>query len=63
MEQYVPVPVDLELRITPGDLAGGDLEAMRLLALEALGSRSFASEVGRLIEVRASPVAGAAPAP
>jgi hypothetical protein len=63
MEQYIPSPVDLELRITPGDVAAGELEALRLLTLEITGAPSFASEAARLIEVRATPVADAATAP
>lgn len=63
MEQYVPSPVDLELRITPGDVAGGALPALRLLLLEATGSPQFAEEASRLIDVRATMVVGAASAP
>jgi hypothetical protein len=63
MDQYVPVPVDLELRVTPADGTPGALRALRLLVLEALGSPSFGPEVSGLIEVRASPVAGSAPVP
>jgi hypothetical protein len=63
MEQYVPSPVDLELHITPGDITGGELQALRLLLLEALGSPSFGAEVARLVDVGAGPVGGAPPAP
>jgi hypothetical protein len=62
MEEYVPSPVDLELRVTPGD-AGSGPQALRLLVLEATGSPLFASEVARLIDVQAIPVPGAAVAP
>ena len=63
MEQYVSSPVDLELRVTPGDGTGDWLQAVRLLALETLGSPSFESEVAHLIEVQATPVEGSAPTP
>ncbi len=59
MDEYVPTPVDLELRVSSsGDVPGG-LQVLRLVVLEALGSPSFDQEVSRLIEVRATPVAGA----
>ena len=63
MEQYVPSPVDLELRISPGDGTGGGLQTITLLVLEILGSPSFESEVGRLIHVQATPVQGSPAAP
>jgi len=63
MEQYVPSPVDLELRVAPGDATGDGLEAARLLVLETLGSPSFDSEVARLIDVQATPAVGPAPVP
>lgn len=63
MERYVPSPVDLDLRVTPGDATGDGLDAIRLLVLETLGSPSFESEVARLIDVQASPAEGSAPVP
>jgi hypothetical protein len=62
MEEYVPSPVDLELRISPRDGPPGALEVLRLVVLEATGSPSFEAEVSRLIDVRATPV-GPVPAP
>ncbi len=54
MDQYVPSPVDLELRVSTTGVPDG-LETLRLVALEALGSPSFEQEVSRLIEVQATP--------
>jgi hypothetical protein len=56
MSEYVPSPVDLQVRVTPGAPPGA-LQVLRLVVLEALGSPSFATEVSRMIEVGASPVA------
>jgi hypothetical protein len=58
MDQYVPSPVDLELQVSSDQGVPGGLQVLRLLVLEALGSPSFEHEVSRLIEVRATPVAG-----
>jgi hypothetical protein len=63
MGQYVPSPVDLELRVSTRDGYPGGLHILRLVALEALGSPSFVSEVSGLIDVQASPVVGSLPAP
>ena len=62
MRGYVPSPVDLELRISPGERPGV-LELLRLLGLEAVGSASFGPEVSKLIDIRATTIAtpGAAP--
>lgn len=58
MDQYVPSPVDLELQVSSSGGVPGGLQILRLVVLEALGSPSFDQEVSRLIEVRATPVAG-----
>ena len=58
MSEYVPSPVDLELRVSPGDEPHG-LDVLRLVVLEAVGSPSFQTEVSRLIKVSATPVTGA----
>jgi hypothetical protein len=58
MGQYVPSPVDLELRVSSIHGYPGGLQVLRLVVLEALGSPSFEAEVSRLIDVRASPVVG-----
>jgi hypothetical protein len=63
MSQYVPSPVDLELRVSVGNGSPGVMTVLRLVALEALGSSSFAPEVSRLIDVRATPVGGSASVP
>jgi hypothetical protein len=63
MGQYVPSPVDLELRVSVGNGSPGVMTVLRLVALEALGSSSFAPEVSRLIDVRATPVGGSTPVP
>jgi hypothetical protein len=62
MGEYVPSPVDLELRVS-SDGPPGAPQVVRLLVLEALGSPSFESEVSRLIDVQATPAGGSAPAP
>lgn len=59
MSQYIPAPVDLEVRLSPGQYPHG-LEVLRLVVMEAVGSPSFESEVSRLIIVHAFPV-GAIP--
>jgi hypothetical protein len=61
MGEYVPSPVDLELRVTSNGPPGAG-QVLRLVLLEALGSPSFETEAARLIDVRAVPAA-AAPAP
>jgi hypothetical protein len=58
MSEFVPSPVDLELRVLPGRYPHG-LNVVRLVALEAVGSPSFETEVSKLIDVRATPVGGA----
>ncbi len=63
MDQYVPSPVDLELRVSSRGGVPGVLEVLRLVALEALGSPSFEQEVSRLIDVEASPIAAPPPVP
>lgn len=57
MSDYVPTPIDLEMRVSPGDRPGA-LGVLRLVLLEALDSRSFAVEVSRLVDVRATRPAG-----
>jgi hypothetical protein len=57
MSEYVPSPVDLELRVSPGDYPHG-LDVLRLVVLEAVGSPSFETEVSKLIDVRTTPVSG-----
>jgi hypothetical protein len=57
MGEYVPTPVDLELRVSLADDPGG-FNVLRLVVLEAVGSPSFETEVSKLIDVRATPVAG-----
>lgn len=56
MGGYVPSPVDLELRVSAARGFPGELEVLRLVVLEALGSPSFLPEVSGLIEVRTAPV-------
>jgi hypothetical protein len=63
MGQYVPSPVDLELRVSVGNGSPGVLTVLKLLALEAFGSPSFETEVTRLIDVRATAVGGSTPVP
>jgi hypothetical protein len=55
MTGYVPGPVDLELRVRPGEARGGPLDMLRLVMLEATGSSSFGPEAARLIDVTAGP--------
>jgi len=62
MDEYVPSPVDLELRVSSSHGFPGGLQILRLVVLEALGSPSFKPEVSRLIDVRATPVGGSPPA-
>jgi hypothetical protein len=63
MGEYVPTPVDLELRLSMGEHTPGVLQILRLVMLEALGPAGFDAEVARLIDVQARPVGGSAPAP
>lgn len=63
MGEYVPSPVDLEVRVSDAGRSTGALEALRLVVLEALGSPSFESEAARLIDVRAVRVDGSGPPP
>ena len=63
MGRYVPSPVDLELRVSPGGGSPGPLQVLRLVVLEALGSPSFESEVSGLIDVTAVPVVNSSPVP
>lgn len=58
MGEYVPTPVDLELNVSAGDSPHA-LDVLRLVILEVVDPPSFEMEVARLIEVRATPVAGA----
>ena len=58
MGEYVPSPVDLELRVSAGEGLPGPLELLRLLGLEAVGSPSFETEGSRLIDVQVTPVVG-----
>ena len=58
MSEYVPLPVDLDVRITTGESPHG-LDVLRLVVLEAVGAESFRTEVSTLISVRATPVSGA----
>lgn len=61
MSQYVPSPVDLELLVSAPSGSPGVLRVLELVALEALGSRSFQPGIGGLIDVRVLP--GSMPAP
>jgi hypothetical protein len=62
MGQYVPSPVDLELRIEAADGVPGTIEVLRLIVAEATGSPTFSQDVARLITVEATRVeATAAP--
>jgi hypothetical protein len=63
MGQYVPSPFDAEVRVSSSHGLPGSLTLFRLVVAEALGSPSFASDVSKLIEVRAVPITGAAPVP
>jgi hypothetical protein len=66
MQEYVPSPVDLELRVSARGPSPGVLDVVRLVFLEATGSPSFGPEVDALIDVEAAPVTPApvpAPAP
>lgn len=63
MGEYVPSPVDLELRVSSMHGFPGGLQVLRLVALEAVGSPSFEPEVSRLIDISASPVPGSPPVP
>jgi hypothetical protein len=56
MGQYVPSPVDLELRIEAADGVPGTLEVLRLIVAEATGSPTFGQDVDRLITVEATRV-------
>jgi hypothetical protein len=56
MSEYVPSPVDLEVRISTGEYPRG-LDVLRLVVLEATGSPSFRAEVARVIEIGATPIA------
>jgi hypothetical protein len=58
MDEYVPGPVDHELRITPGEAQPGPLGLLSLLAAEAMDPLAFARDVRRLIEVEVAPVTG-----
>jgi hypothetical protein len=53
MTGYVASPVDLELRIAT-ERAPHLLDVLRLVALEAIGSPSFETEVSRLIDLSAT---------
>lgn len=53
MDEYVPSPIDLDLRLSAGDYPHG-LDVLRLVFLEAVGSPDFATDVSRLIEVSAT---------
>ncbi len=57
MSEYVPSPVDLELRVSAPAGRTGGLEVLKLVVLEAIGSPSFDARVSRLIDVTASPIA------
>lgn len=61
MSQYVPSPVDLELKVSAGSGSPGLLRVFELVAFEALGSRSFQTGVGELVDVQV--VTMGAPAP
>lgn len=63
MGEYVPSPVDLELRVSSSPGSPGTLKVLQLVLLEALGSPSFEAEVSGLINVRATPVGEATPIP
>jgi hypothetical protein len=63
MREYVPTPVDLELRVTDPHGSPGTLDVLRLVMLEAIGSPSFDQEVSRLIDITASPIQGAVASP
>ncbi len=56
MGEYVPSPVDLELRLSASGGVPDPWQVLRLVVLEAIGSPDFASEAARLIEVEATPV-------
>jgi hypothetical protein len=56
MGQYVPSPVDLELRIEAADGVPGTLDVLRLIVAEATGSPSFDEDVAQLITVKATRV-------
>ena len=58
MGEYVPSPVDLELRLSASGGVPDPWQVLRLVALEAIGSPDFGSEARRLIEVEATPVGG-----
>ena len=51
MGEYVPTPVDLELRLTPGGTSPGVVQILRLVALEVLDPAAFQSEIGGLVHV------------
>jgi hypothetical protein len=57
MGEYVPSPVDVEVSVSAGDSPHA-LDVLRLVILEVVDPTSFETEVARLIEVRAIPVAG-----
>lgn len=63
MGEYVPAPVDLELRVSAAAGLPDGFEVLRLVVLEILGSPSFEPEVSGLIDVTAVPVAAAGPVP
>ena len=55
MTGYVPSPVDLKLRVSPGPADGSPLEVARLLWLEAIGSPDFETDAARLLDVSVTP--------
>jgi hypothetical protein len=59
MDQYVPVPVDLELTVSTAEFPDA-LQTLRLIVLEATDPAAFRREVVRLINLQATPVAGPA---
>ena len=56
MGQYVPSPVDLELRIEEADGVPDTLDVLRLIVAEATGSPAFDQDVARLIAVEVTAV-------
>jgi hypothetical protein len=58
MTEYISVPADLKVWISPGDTPGL-LDTLELVVLEAVGSPSFETDVARLLEIRTTPAAGA----